>query len=73
MIDRKFRLPRIWSNKILREFAPLFKGKIINISGWEDKDKQGSFYKDYFSNADSYFISNFKWCLLYPSIRCNTS
>ena len=60
MIDRKFRLPRIWSNKILREFAPLFKGKVINISGWEDKDKQGSFYKDYFSNADSYFISNFK-------------
>lgn len=59
LIDRKYRLPRIWSNSILRTIAPLFHGDIVNISAWEDKDKEGCFYKDYFCNADSYTITNF--------------
>ena len=57
--ERKFRSARIWSNKILGEIAPLFDGDIINVSGWQDSDKRGRFYKDYFTNASSYTISNY--------------
>jgi len=30
------------------------------VSGWKDIDKEGGKYKDYFINAKSYFISNYK-------------
>ena len=60
MLDRKFRLPRIWSNKILEKYSHRFTGEIINISGWKDEDKEGRKYSEYFSNASSYTISNFK-------------
>ena len=56
---RNFRLPRIWSNVVLREIAPLFEGDIINVSGWKDSDKEGGCYSDYFYNASSYVISNY--------------
>lgn len=60
MMDKKFRIPRIWSNKELKKFAHLFKGDIINVSGWKDIDKEGKHYRDYFINADNYYISNYK-------------
>ncbi len=56
--DRKYRTARIWSNKVLRQIAPVFKGNIINVSGWHDEDKEGCFYREYFSSADTYRISN---------------
>lgn len=56
--ERQFRLPRVWSNQCLREIAPLFSGEVINVSGWDDRDKEGRRYRDYF-NADAYYISNF--------------
>ena len=59
-IDRVFRLPRIWSNKELLKFSHLFTGHVANVSGWTDVDKEGSVYKDYFVNAISYTITNFK-------------
>ena len=52
-------MPRKWSNKILKEIAPIFNNDVVNISGWEDKDKEGGFYKDYFINASSYTITNY--------------
>ncbi|MBX6422820.1 class I SAM-dependent methyltransferase [Thermosulfurimonas sp. F29] len=57
--DRKFRLPRKWSNQELQKFAPLFRGKVINVSAWKDQDKEGRRYKDYFENASEYCISNY--------------
>lgn len=60
LIDRKFRLPRIWSNNELKKFSHLFIGDIVNISAWRDEDKEGNQYKDYFTNANSYTITNFK-------------
>jgi hypothetical protein len=59
-IDRVFRLPRIWSNKELAKFAPLFTGDVINVSGWKDIDKEGKTYREYFCNASSYTITNYK-------------
>ena len=56
--DREFLKPRLWSNKELRRVAPLFEGHIINVSGWKDRDREGGFYKDYFSSSASYTISN---------------
>jgi hypothetical protein len=50
--------PRAWSNRELRQFASLFSGDVIHVSGWEDKDKEGGRYYDYFSSARSYVISN---------------
>ncbi|WP_417237083.1 MULTISPECIES: hypothetical protein [Flavobacteriaceae] len=59
-IDRVFRLPRVWSNRELSKFAHLFLGDIANISGWKDIDKEGKHYKDYFINATTYTITNYK-------------
>lgn len=56
--ERQFRLPRIWSNQCLRKIAPLFSGEIINVSGWDDRDKEGGHYQNYF-NANGYYLSNF--------------
>ncbi|MGM0519939.1 MAG: hypothetical protein ACQERD_09890 [Campylobacterota bacterium] len=67
-----FRKPRIRTNKILKRFAHLFEGDIINVSGSSDSDKEcslkdyyfgnydnGKRYKDYFINAKSYTVSNY--------------
>ncbi|CCH49910.1 hypothetical protein [Pseudodesulfovibrio piezophilus] len=59
-IDRKYRLPRKWSNKELRKIAPLIKGEVVNVSAWKDSDKEGGFYCDYFRNASHYSITNYK-------------
>jgi len=58
--DRKFGVPRIWSNQELRRFAHLFRGDIVNVSGWTDADKQGGHYRYYFYNASGYYITNYK-------------
>lgn len=60
MLKRKFKKPRIWSNKELKKYAHLFSGDIVNVSAWRDEDKQGNKYKDYFKNARSYTITNWK-------------
>jgi hypothetical protein len=59
-VDRKFRLARVWSNRELGKFGHLFTGDVVNVSGWQDQDKEGRRYKDYFTNAKSYTITNFK-------------
>jgi hypothetical protein len=59
-VDRKFRVPRIWSNRELKKIAPLCRGNIINVSAWQDEDKEGTVYRKYFTNAESYMISNYK-------------
>ena len=60
IIDRKHSLPRQWSNSELRKIAHYFNGDVVNVSGWKDIDKEGNRYKDYFKNADSYTITNYK-------------
>ena len=56
---RNFRLPRVWSNQILQSVAPIFSGDVVNVSGWDDRDKEGNHYRSYFSNANNYFLSNY--------------
>lgn len=51
--------PRRWSNVELKKWAPLFKGDILNVSGWRDEDKQQGVYRDYFVNASSYALTNY--------------
>jgi len=58
--DRKFRMPRIWSNSELKKYAQIFSGSVVNVSGWKDIDKQGKKYQEYFINAQNYEISNYK-------------
>ena len=55
-----FGIPRRWSNRVLRRLGPLFEGDVINVSGWKDQDKEGAHYRDYFSSAANYFVSNTK-------------
>lgn len=57
-MNRSFRLPRLWSNSVLAEIGPRFSGSVINVSGWDDRDKAGGRYREYFPGADSYSISN---------------
>ncbi len=51
---------RLWSNDELRKFAKLFSGDVINVSAGNDKDKENGYYRDYFANAKSYSISNYR-------------
>lgn len=60
MIDKKFRVPRLWSNRELKKFGDLFSGSVVNVSGWRDQDKEGKTYKDYFSSCSEYWITNYK-------------
>jgi len=55
----KFRKARIWSNDQLKYIAGFVSGDVVNVSGADDFDKQGSFYREYFQNANSYRISNY--------------
>lgn len=57
--ERAFRIPRDWSNREIRRFAPLYTGDVVNVSAWEDRDKSGSVYREYFCNAADYFTTNF--------------
>lgn len=59
-MDPKFRVPRVWSNRELARFAPLVTGRVANVSGWKDIDKEGRRYRDYFSAADEYWVTNYK-------------
>lgn len=59
-MDKKFRVPRVWSNHELKKFARLFHGSVVNVSGWADSDKEGAKYRDYFANASEYWITNYK-------------
>lgn len=55
-----FKAARRWSNRELRRVAPLFTGDVVNVSGWEDRDKEGRLYREYFANARSYAVTNAK-------------
>jgi len=50
---------RIWSNQELMKFAPQYTGRVVNVSGWKDDDKQGRKYRDYFTKATEYKLTNF--------------
>lgn len=57
-IDRKHRAARVWSNAELRRVAPMMMGRVANVSGADDLDKEGGHYVDYFVNASSYTLTN---------------
>ena len=58
-IDRKFRNVRVWSNRELEKFGNLFEGDICNVSAWQDADKEGSHYREYFNKAQKYILTNY--------------
>jgi hypothetical protein len=51
--------PRRWSNAELKKLCPLFGGRVVNVSGFKDEDKEGGCYRDYFPQASRYDITNF--------------
>lgn len=59
LTDRKYLLARYWSNRELRRVAPKLAGDVVNVSGWDDRDKQGGHYEQYFSAATSYHRTNY--------------
>lgn len=78
MFEGIYRKPRLKTNQFLAEHAHLFIGKVINVSGADDLDKNVSLkdyyfgnynngvpYKTYFTQASEYWISN------YPNDRTN--
>ena len=58
-VDRKYHVARRWSNLVLRKIAPLFTGEVVNVSGWEDRDKEGGTYAEYFTAKTAYFRTNY--------------
>lgn len=59
LTDRRFDVARRWSNHVLRRIAPAFRGEVVNVSGWDDRDKEGGRYRDYFTGAIAYHRTNF--------------
>lgn len=59
-VDPVHRLPRLWSNRELARIGHLFDGDIVNVSAWRDEDKGGRRYRDYFPEAASYAITNYR-------------
>jgi len=57
--ERQFFAARKWSNTEIRKLGPFFEGDAINVSGWNDRDKEGGRYREYFTNVTSYAVSNF--------------
>lgn len=57
--NKRFRKPRLWSNRELRALAPLFDGKVVNVSAGDDGDKEGHKYSEYFTNCSSYSTTNY--------------
>ncbi|MBI3685620.1 hypothetical protein HY250_04405 [Candidatus Azambacteria bacterium] len=58
MLDKQLIYPRFFSNALLRRYAPLFKGSVLNISGWDDRDQESGFYRSYFTHHSAYAVSN---------------
>lgn len=54
------RAARLWSNAEIARLAPLATGDVINVSAWQDEDKAGRHYRDYFAKAASYSLSNYE-------------
>ena len=59
-VDPVHRLPRLWSNRELARIGHLFGGDVVNVSAWRDEDKAGRRYREYFSRAASYAITNYR-------------
>jgi hypothetical protein len=55
---RRFRNARLWSNWELRRLAPVFPGEVVNVSAWDDRDKEGGRYADYFTQKTGYYTTN---------------
>lgn len=51
--------PRAFSNLLLRQYGKEFPGDIINVSGWDDRDSEGGYYREYFPIHKRYVVSNF--------------
>lgn len=60
IVDKKSLSARYWSNKELKRIASVFDGEIVNVSAWDDQDKEGRTYKQYFSRATGYYRTNFR-------------
>jgi hypothetical protein len=52
--------PRHSSNRTLHTYLGAFGGEVINVSGWEDSDKEGRFYRQYFGAPTRYVVSNIR-------------
>lgn len=60
LLNRFAELARFCSNRELRKVGSLFSGDVVNVSGWRDEDKEGRHYRDYFSKATLYTITNYR-------------
>lgn len=61
--EPRFREPRKWSNYELKKICSslVLTGKVVNVSAWQDQDKEGASYRDeYFPLASEYWITNWK-------------
>ena len=59
VVERRLRLARIWSNRILLRLGGCFDGDVVNVSAGDDGDKEGNTYATYFAKASSYSITNY--------------
>lgn len=58
LVDKNRIQPREFTNAVLKKYAHIFNGSVINVSGWNDSDWEGGFYQGYFANCSKYVVSN---------------
>ncbi|HBT80831.1 MAG: hypothetical protein UW46_C0012G0014 [Candidatus Yanofskybacteria bacterium GW2011_GWF1_44_227] len=58
VLDKSLVNARHFSNEMLREYAPVLDGSVINVSGWDDRDKEGGYYREYLTRKLSYAVPN---------------
>jgi len=49
---------RAYSNQLLRRYLKELGGDILNVSGWEDSDREDRHYRNYYGTVNSYTVSN---------------
>lgn len=59
LLNKTSKLARFCSNRELRKVSNIFTGHVVNVSGWCDEDGGGGHYRDYFSKAALYTITNY--------------
>ncbi len=60
LLPRAFIRPREFSNALIRQYGAVLSGSVINVSGWNDGDREGGTYQSYFPQHTSYTVSNYE-------------
>ena len=57
LVSKRRLVPRLYTNDLLKHYGPYFKGSVVNVSGWDDRDGEGEFIVIIFA-SETYAVTN---------------